>query len=144
MSPRPMLPRPIPAMTMRSLAAGRSALPNAEDVMMVGSPYAAVATVPAVLRKSRRVPALRTLVDRLEARVPGRRSVAADSVMHTSKGKQEVSDGAGAESKSQCTVQKCWCGPKVLVWARVDSSPTRTPHRRTTQPQTVWTCPTRY
>jgi hypothetical protein len=46
-----MLPMPIPAITMRSLAAGRWLLPSADEVMMNGTPKEA----PAVFKKSRRV-----------------------------------------------------------------------------------------
>src|SRR5580692_8445705 len=46
---------PIPPITMRSLAAGRSLLPRAAEVMMKGTPNAAPAPAPAVLRNSRRV-----------------------------------------------------------------------------------------
>jgi hypothetical protein len=42
---------PMPPITMRSLAAGRSLFPNALDVMMNGTPNAA----PEVFKKSRRV-----------------------------------------------------------------------------------------
>src|SRR5580704_16145712 len=50
-----MLPMPIPPMMIRSLAAGRWLLPSADDVMMNGTPNAAPAPAPAVLRNSRRV-----------------------------------------------------------------------------------------
>ena len=46
-----MLPIPIPPITIRSLAAGRSLLPSAAEVMMKGTPKAA----PVFFRKLRRV-----------------------------------------------------------------------------------------